>query len=169
MIRMAPVRWLLLGLLVTTLGWAIGCTFLVTFNDAPAATCDGGDCDAGVDVGSDGYAPCLGRLGAFCGNDSLPGYAGSPSDLVTCDNGSIDNVLPCDGGAGCLTIPGLPDTCDPCGAKNAGAYCGREFVTFPPDDSDVLVACTDSGAANRVTVCPSVCLPAGGDASCRAF
>jgi hypothetical protein len=153
------VRWLLFGALAAALSWAAGCTFLVQFNDAPPGTDAGGG-------SPDGYAPCALRLGDFCGNDSLAGYAGLPTDLVTCANGAIESVRACD--AGCLTVPGLPDTCDPCGAKPAGAYCGREFAAFPPDDTDVLVTCDDAGLETRLAVCPGVCLPASGDASCQA-
>jgi len=142
----------------------LGCTFLVNFHDAPG--CDGGDCSGG-DSGAGG--PCVGRAGDFCGNDNLNGYQGAPSDLVSCAGDAVIRVRACEAGAGCLTVPALPDTCDDCRAKGVGSFCGREFKSFPPDDSDVLVTCSDAGAATGVVVCPSVCRAGAGDASCQSF
>jgi hypothetical protein len=163
-----------------------GCTFLVTFDDAMPAPCDGGACDdaAIVDGAVDAhaaadandasapdapdapYAPCKGLAsGLYCADDHVMGYRGPLTDLVTCADGGIANVRAC-GSAGCLAMKDpFPDTCNECPAKANGNYCGRDFAGFPPDDSDILIGCQGGNVVTNYP-CPHGCKSNGSAASC---
>ncbi|MFV8751115.1 M23 family metallopeptidase [Nannocystaceae bacterium ST9] len=70
-------------------------------------------------------SPCAGLpAGDYCGfNAQLDGYAGDPSDLVTCDQGQVVNVTPCE--YGCDEMP--PGTDDECSELDEPS-CGNGVV-----------------------------------------
>lgn len=70
--------------------------------------------------------PCDGLpSGDYCGsNPQLMGYGGASSDLVTCQDGSISDIVPCP--AGCQeNPPGVDDECFDSGGE---PYCGNGIV-----------------------------------------
>lgn len=160
------------------------CTLVATFDDQ--ASCDGGLCvDAGaldgpsIDAGRDAhpadaasdakYAPCEGlSSGLYCGTDHLHAYRGPATDLVVCDGGAIARVTPCTGG--CISMPDpFPDTCNECGTKPTGRYCGRDFAAFPHGDGgndDMLIGC-QSGNVDTNFPCAHGCKSNGDAASCN--
>ena len=179
----------LAGAGVLAIAGVAGCTFLVSFDDAPAGECDGGDCfdatapdvapgdDGGVrpdavsdanaaDVPDVEYAPCKGLAsGTYCADDHIKSYRGPLSDLVSCDAGVISKVRAC-GDAGCIAMKDpFPDTCNECPTKPAGTYCGRDFAGFPATDSDILISC-QLGNVVQNFLCPHGCKSNGTTASC---
>jgi hypothetical protein len=140
---------------------------------APEAGVDTG-VDAGHDArdggtvaeaGPDHYAPC-GNLasGFYCAEDGLHGYAGSPDDLVQCDDGGIYKVTLCDGG--CLPLPApFPDACNPCPGQPDGLYCGRNLPGFPTINADFLIQCQTGNVVQSVA-CAHGCDSNGTSSSC---
>ena len=173
---------------------AASCSLIVQFHDAPGGACEGGFCgddastsdrdvaltedtsvDAGreaatdaappVDGGPDTYAPC-GNLasGSYCAEDGLHGYAGSPNDLVQCQDGGISKVTLCDGG--CLPLPApFPDACNPCPGHADGLYCGRDLAGFPAVNGDFLIQCQTANVVQSVA-CAHGCKSSGTSSSC---
>jgi hypothetical protein len=126
---------------------------------------DAGAVEAAVDAGADHYAPC-GALasGFYCAEDGLHGYAGSPNDLVQCDDGGIAKATFCDGG--CLPLPApFPDACNPCPGNPAGTYCGRDLAGFPAVNADFLIQC-QSGNVVQSVACAHGCKSSGTSSSC---
>ncbi len=133
----------------------------------------GVDAHAGHDAsdaaggGVDHYAPC-GSLasGYYCATDGLHGYAGSPDDLVNCDDGGIAKVTPCDGG--CLPLPApFPDACNPCPGHPDGLYCGRDLPGFPAINADFLIQC-QSGNVVQSVACQHGCNSSATPRACYA-
>ena len=172
---------------------AASCSLLVQFHDAPGAGCEGGFCgddastfdgdvvqtqdtsvDAGLEAANDSplveawpdtYAPC-GNLasGLYCAKDGLHGYAGSPNDLVQCQDGGIFKVTLCDGG--CLPLPApFPDACNPCPGHADGLYCGRDLAGFPAVNADFLIQCQTANVVQSVA-CLHGCKSSGTSSSC---
>ena len=93
--------------LVTCTGGAVSasmpCTFGCQVN--PPGTND--QCKA-----SPAPMPCSGKInGKYCGS-TLTGYAGAPSDLVTCTSGAISASMSCPRGCR-INPPGTNDACNP--------------------------------------------------------
>jgi len=132
----------------------------------PEAANDAGTVDVAVkEAGADHYAPC-GNLasGFYCAEDGLHGYAGSPDDLVQCDDGGIFKVTLCDGG--CLPLPApFPDACNPCPGNPNGTYCGRDLAGFPAENADFLIQCQSANVVQSVA-CAHGCKSSGTSSSC---
>ena len=118
--------------------------------------------------------PCRQREnGWYCGNDMLACLAPS-HDLYHCMADAVADVTVCVSGAGCLYLPvGHPDTCDPCGGKADGRYCGRDFIGIVPQtpmdqNANYLFVCSGGQAQLASKPCPGPCTSATpGTATCN--
>lgn len=149
------------------------CTALVQFHDTPDP-CANGACDAGGDAGHDGPGDaseaavdvveiCKGASpGWYCGYASgLKGKAGSPNDLVHCEDAAAFITF-CD--AGCVSFPsGTPDMCNTCGTRE-GYYCAAQLGSTVAA-KDWRIYCS-GGVMSPLKEC-TTCVPGPGDAACN--
>jgi hypothetical protein len=174
---------------------ALSCSLIVQFHDQPdAGPGGGGEAGAIEDAGSGDAAmdatmdvspqmdsgpdlvvmddvveevplvPCLGKQnGWYCGNNGLDELL-PDADLVYCDGGGIGSITACD--AGCLhVVDPFPDSCNPCGGRVNGDYCGKQLAGFNPDNSDILIGCT-GGQVSLQDACAAGCGPNGSMSAC---
>ena len=172
-----------------------GCTFLIGFDDVPAATdasvdappminapdvrvdapapTDARVADAGGDTGArDAIAnpdACANAVdGKYCGGDQIPWPVANKDDLVTCKSKVVSNVRLCADIGGCIRmLNGYPDQCDECAKKADGLYCGRDMGGWETKNLNSLVHCQNK-AAVTVTPCGAqVCTSNGAASSCK--
>jgi hypothetical protein len=153
-----------------------GCTFLISFDDAPRAEAeadaesparadvtnapdvevvDAGPSDAPKDIDLAEVTSCVGMSsGLYCGNNQIKNYPGSKDDLVACDGGKVASVKACTTGVGCIHMPNpKPDQCDECARKPVGGfYCGRDMYQWVAENKDVRVQCM-AGSTVDTTLC----------------
>jgi hypothetical protein len=130
----------------------------------------GGGGDASVDGGMeaeaaavDSWAPCLGKMGWYCGNNGLDDLL-PDADLVYCDAGGIGSLTVCE--AGCLhVVDPFPDSCNPCGGQANGSYCGRDLPGFNPENADILIGC-GAGQVDLQDACVHGCGSNGKMSAC---
>jgi len=160
-----------LVMLLGVVTWAVGCTFLIAFDEIPAPI-DAGAGDArpdGVTDASDAN-PADGGLPAFpppcdptfplmdvacnpsfprpnCARNTgiFPAYpAPRGEDLVTCNGGTTPTcVQHCP--FGCVTMPeGYPDTCDDCFGRPDGTYCMKDMRGVDGRNLGLAVDCKNA-------------------------
>ena len=184
------------ALVLATAGTAtmiVGCTFLIGFDDVPAATdasSDGPTMINAPDVHVDAPAApdsAIGDAGAdardaianpdacanfpdgkYCGGNQIPWPIANKDDLVTCKNRMVSNVRFCADLGGCIRmLNGYPDQCDECAKKADGLYCGRDMGGWEAKNFNSLVHCQNK-AAVTVTPCGAqVCTSNGAASSCK--
>lgn len=178
---MTVVRAMKLPWIAALVAPALSCTLLVQFHDQGGSG-DGGAVgddatmdaspskDAGMETTEeeasevDTFAPCLGKQGWYCGNNGLDDLL-PDADLVYCNEaGAIGSLTVCD--AGCLhVVDPFPDSCNPCGGRSNGDYCGRDLSGFNPDNADILIGCT-GGQVGLQDACAHGCGSNGNMAAC---
>jgi hypothetical protein len=186
-----PRRLLTLTAAVAALGaWASGCTFLIGFDEIPAATDAGfdaqtpigppdvrvdaiatgeGGSDAGPDT-SDALAnpdACKGKLdGKYCGGNTIV-WPGDKDDLVTCKASLVSSVRQCSSGVGCIRmLNGFPDQCDECATKADGTYCGRDMTGWEAKNADTRVRCQNKAEVGLL-LCANGCSSIGATSVCK--
>ncbi len=168
----------------------LSCTLLVQFHDQSGDNADGGlppGGDGGIDVASDvtvdapddstgtdseppsegaavdNWNPCQMLTGWYCGNNGLA-VPLPDADLVQCEGGSTIGITMCD--AGCLhVVDPFPDSCNPCGGRTNGDYCGRDLSGFNPENADILIGCA-GGQVGLQDACAHGCGSNGNMSAC---
>jgi hypothetical protein len=186
-----PRRLLPVAAFVAVLGaMGAGCTFLIGFDDVPAAADGGTDAqtpigppdvrvdvssapDSGTDVGPDARDAlanpdaCKGKLdGKYCGGNTIV-WPGDKDDLVTCKANVVSDVRLCSSGVGCIRmLNGYPDQCDECGSKADGTYCGRDMTGWDPKNADTRVRCQNKAEVGLL-LCAAGCSSIGATSVCK--
>ncbi len=188
-----PLRRRLLLVLVTT-GAAMmvaGCTFLISFDDAPIAAEAGFDApmsnppdvrvdapalpdasaEAATDAGSDALtnpdACKTNQDGKYCGGDQIV-WPGSKDDLITCTKSAVSSVRLCGTGIGCIRmLSGFPDQCDECATKADGTYCGRDMPGWDPANANFRVRCQNRAEVGLLLCNAPGCGSNGAASACK--
>ena len=169
-----------------------GCTFLIPFDDVPAAieggspavfessvgpdvtVADSNDhdvVDAGADVRDAIANPdaCKGHGdGKYCGGNMIVWPPENKDDLITCKGQVVSNVRVCTSGVGCIRmLNGFPDQCDECATKADGIYCGRDMAGWDPKNADQRVRCQNRAEVGLLLCNAPGCGSNGAASACK--
>jgi hypothetical protein len=159
-------------ILFAIVSFAVGCTFLVDFEEAPQVRDDGaadggeppledGDpafpppCDPAFPLAEVECRPTIPR--PTCASDTtvFPSYPvgrARDADLVTC-NGGVTPICVQHCPFGCAAMPpGYPDACDDCHGRPDGTYCTKDLRAVDGRNLGLAVDCR-AGRAAMVYVC----------------